>query len=244
VNLRRNRRLQTKLRRQRIDVLACSEADRDYLGGGPQVIVFPNGYERQGPPVGRAVPARVPTILIQGTMRYTPNIDAVRYFAREILPQIRNLRGETKFVVAGAIDDDVRNELAQFHGVAVLGFVPRIEDALARADLVVAPLRLGGGTRVKILEAFSHRIPVVSTSIGAEGLDVASGRELLIADEPDEFARACVRLLEGNEQRARLIDHAYDLVERKYSWPTIRSDFETVLRSHAAIPDTGSGRPF
>jgi glycosyltransferase involved in cell wall biosynthesis len=230
LNLHRYRRLQRDLRHRSIDLLTCSEADRSYLGSGDHVLVVPNGYERQGPPVGRAVPGDVPTILAQGAMRYAPNIDAVRYFARDVLPRIRATRGETRFLVVGAIDDDFRAELATFEGVEVLGFIPRIEDALAQADLVVAPLRLGGGTRIKILEAFSHRIPVVSTSVGAEGLDTVSGRDLLIADTTDEFASACVRLLGPGPLRQRVVDNAFALVNEKFSWPVIRADFERSLR--------------
>ena len=132
--------------------------------------------------------------------------------------------------MVGAIDDDFRAELAGYDTVEVLGFVPKIEDALAQADLVVAPLRLGGGTRIKILEAFSHRIPVVATSIGSEGLDVVSGRELLIADTAEDFASACVRLLEPGTLRLDVVDHAFELVNEKYPWPAIRADFQSSLR--------------
>ncbi len=233
LNLHRYRRLQRDLRRREVDLLTCSTADRSYLGGGDHVLVVPNGYERQGPPVGRTDVADVPTILLQGAMRYAPNIDAVRYFSRDILPIVRALRGRTRFVVAGAIDDDFRAELSAYDAVEVLGFVPKIEDALEQADLVVAPLRLGGGTRIKILEAFSHRIPVVSTSVGSEGLDVVSGRDLLVADTTQDFASACVQLLEpgsASTLRRDLVDNAFELVNEKYSWPVIRAEFQRTLR--------------
>ena len=95
LNLHRYRRLQRDLRRRSVELLTCSTADQSYLGGGDNVLVVPNGYERQGPPVGRAEVADVPTILVQGAMRYAPNIDAVRHFARDILPLVRVLRGPT-----------------------------------------------------------------------------------------------------------------------------------------------------
>jgi hypothetical protein len=233
LNLHRYRRLQQDLRHRRVDLLTCSTADRSYLGGGDHVLVVPNGYERKGPPVGRTDVAHVPTILLQGAMRYAPNIDAVRHFSRDILPIVRTLRGQTRFVVAGAIDDDFRAELSTYDAVEVLGFVPKIEDALEQADLIVAPLRLGGGTRIKVLEAFSHRIPVVSTSIGSEGLDVVSGRELLIADTAQDFASACVQLLEASTAstlRRDLVANAFELVNEKYSWPVIRAEFQRSLR--------------
>ena len=239
LNLHRYRRLQQDLRNQKVELLTCSLADRSYLGDGDHVLVVPNGYERQGPPVGRGDVADPPTILMQGAMRYAPNIDAVRSFARDILPIIRARRGQTRFVVAGAIDDDFRAELSTYDSVEVLGFVPKIEDALRQADLVVAPLRLGGGTRIKILEAFSHRIPVVSTSIGSEGLDVVSGRDLLIADTDPDFASACVQLLEASTLRNHVVENAFELVTEKYSWPTIRAEFQRSARRAQETPLRG-----
>lgn len=230
LNLRRYRRLQAELQLGGVDLLTCSEADRKHLGGGGHVLIVPNGYTRQGPPVGHVDPGTVPTILTQGAMGYAPNVDGVRYFAREMLPRIRAVRSDARFQVVGSIADDLRAELSAFDGVEVRGFVPNIEDALAQADVVVAPLRLGGGTRIKILEAFSHRIPVVATSVGAEGLDVVSGRDLLIADTPERFASACLQVLDQRALRQRLIDNAFELVNVKYSWTTIRAGFTKALQ--------------
>ena len=87
---------------------------------------------------------------------------------------------------------------------------------LACADLLVAPLRVAGGTRIKILEAFAHRVPVVTTPVGAEGLDIAHGVHLLLAEEADELAAACVRLLQDKAGARQLAEHAYSLYEKKY----------------------------
>jgi glycosyltransferase involved in cell wall biosynthesis len=105
--------------------------------------------------------------------------------------------------------------------VVLTGRVPDIEAELARADVVVVPIRFGGGTRIKILEAFAHRIPVVSTSVGCEGLEVSNGEHVLIADDPDGLADASVELLTDVDKRRSLIDAAHDLYTSRYTWDTI-----------------------
>ena len=111
--------------------------------------------------------------------------------------------------------------------VSVVGRVPSMEPELALADVVAVPIRYGSGTRLKILEAFAHRIPVVSTTIGAEGLDVRDGEHLLVADGTDGFVAACVRLLSDSDLRTRLVEEAHRLFLARYQWSA----------SHDAIRD-------
>ena len=224
VDVRRRRRLQEQLARARIWRITCSAEDRAHLGSD-RVLVVPNGYERSGGAVGRNGVQDPPTILIQGSLQYRPNADGVEFFAREVLPRIRRQLPGARLLTAGSIDQDLANSFSDFEGLECLGFVDRMEEVLAQADLVVAPLRLGGGTRIKILEAFAHSIPVVATTVGAEGLAVRSGRDLLIADSAEEFAEACLRLLRDRELREVLAQNALDLVNREYSWPRIRAAF-------------------
>ena len=100
--------------------------------------------------------------------------------------------------------------------VTVVGTVPAMEPELARADVAVVPIRYGSGTRLKILESFAHRVPVVSTTIGAEGLEVVDGVHLLLADDPDAFAAACQRLLTEPDLRKRLVDAAEELYRERF----------------------------
>ena len=134
------------------------------------------------------------------------------------------LVGEPSDTVAGL------NELPD---VAVVGWVPTMDVELARADVVVVPLRYGSGTRVKILEAAAHRIPIVSTTLGAEGLGFEDGTHLLIADEPYDFASACVRLLQEPQLRRRLVDEAQKAFLDHFQWirtaERIRELVDTVL---------------
>ncbi len=109
------------------------------------------------------------------------------------------------------------------------GRVSEIEPELARADIAVVPLRIGSGTRLKILESFAHRIPVVSTKIGADGLDVEDGVHLLLADRPEEFAHACRRLVEDRALARRLVDAAERRYLERYEWSVARNGIQKLV---------------
>ncbi len=155
--------------------------DRATAQGVPRVSVIPNAYPSIGDPVGRRTVGAPPCLLFQGLLSYPPNIDAAPWLAREVGPGVRAQIPDVQVRLVGdhhadltALDDPPR--------VTVVGRVPEIITELARADLVVVPVRYGSGTRIKILEAFRHRMPVVSTTLGAEGLGVEDGVHLLIGD--------------------------------------------------------------
>ena len=112
----------------------------------------------------------------------------------------------------------------------VTGTVPDVRPWLWGSLVSVVPLRIGGGTRLKIFEAMAARVPVVSTTIGAEGLPVISGRHLTIEDDPVRFAAACVELIEQEERRRRLADEAWQLVATRFSWDAVTREFEEILR--------------
>ncbi len=156
-----------------------------------------------------------PSILFQGSLNYAPNMDAADWFVREIVPRVlERVPGATVRLVGRPTPGVER--LEQPPRVTVVGRVADMDPELERADLVVVPLRYGSGTRVKILEAFAHRIPVVSTTIGAEGLGAVDGVHLLVADDPEAFAERCGRLLTDVDLRARLVDAAEQLFEERY----------------------------
>jgi glycosyltransferase involved in cell wall biosynthesis len=119
-------------------------------------------------------------------------------------------------------------------GVTIVGQVPDIDTELARADLVLVPIRFGSGTRVKILEAFAQRIPVVSTALGAEGLDVVDEHHLLLADTPDAIAAACARLLEDERLRARLVDNAHRLFVERYQADRVQDEVKRIACAAAS----------
>lgn len=204
---------------QRIDeavaaTVVCSALDARRSGlAGTRVIA--NGYDAPEHPVGRPTVGSPPTVVFHGTLRYPPNADGARYLAGEIAPRLRALVPDVTVRLVGRPAPDART-LHDPPRVTVVGQVPDITAELAVADVVIVPLRFASGTRVKILEAFAHRVPVVSTTIGAEGLDAEDGVHLLVADDADALARACARLLSDQGLRDRLVEAAETLFQGRY----------------------------
>ncbi|GAC1587873.1 MAG: hypothetical protein NVS3B21_03150 [Acidimicrobiales bacterium] len=207
-------------------VLVCSELDRNRLNE-PNTVVLPNGYSRTPPPHtdGRLAQDRpgtlAPTLLFIGLLFYPPNVDAATLLAREVLPAVRKRLPGAQLRLVGEPADEVA-ALGAYPGVTVAGRVPEVDPELAGADVVVVPVRYGGGTRIKIIEAFAHGVPVVSTSVGCEGLEVEAGRHLLVADTMAEFADAVVSIVQNDGLRRELVTNAAELWDLKYRWERIR----------------------
>jgi glycosyltransferase involved in cell wall biosynthesis len=183
--------------------------------GLSNVTVIPNTYPRPRRPAGNPATAGPPVVLFQGNLEYPPNIDAAEWLANTIAPRIRAAEPATEVRLVGRPVTSV-TQLHEPEVLTVVGQVPSMEEELARASLVAVPIRYGGGTRLKILESFAHRVPVVSTSLGAEGLAVEDGVHLLLADDPDDFAAATVRLLRDAALRVRLTGAAETLYLERY----------------------------
>jgi sugar transferase (PEP-CTERM/EpsH1 system associated) len=157
-------------------------------------------------------------IIFTGTMDYYPNITAVLFFAQQCWPLIQaRVPGATWQIVGRKPPPEVQR-LAELPGVTVTGFVPDVRPYLARAAVAIAPLQIGSGTRLKILEAFAMQKAVVSTGVGCEGLSVKSGKHLIVADQPEAFAQAVVELLSNPSMRIALGSAGRALVEAEYSW--------------------------
>jgi glycosyltransferase involved in cell wall biosynthesis len=169
------------------------------------------------------------------TMFYPPNVEAVHWFATEAFPTVRQSRPGVEFHVVGSRPPARIADLARpDSGVVVTGYVPDLQPVLRQAALMVVPLLSGSGMRVKILEAFARGIPVVSTTIGVEGIDAEPGRHLLVADRPADFAAAVLRLLEDPSEAAQLAGAARRLIEERYDWRTALRELDRVY---------GSGQP-
>lgn len=225
LNARRWRSLEMSVARAVDRVVVCSQLDATRLGES-NARGIPNGYEAPDNPVGRTEVRGPPTLLMQGSLKYGPNADAARWLVGEILPLIRVEIPQVRVRLVGDPDDTVV-KLHDPPRVTVAGRVPSMVPELAQADLVVVPIRYGSGTRVKILESFAHRIPVVSTVVGAEGLDVEDGRQLLMADDASTFAKACILALNVLDLRRSLIEEAERRFLERYQWSA----------SHARIRD-------
>jgi len=157
-------------------------------------------------------------MLFIGSLEYPPNIDAVTYFVQEILPRVQARHPGARVKIVGVRPREAALRLHNGADVVVAGSVPDLEPYYRKAALVVVPMRLGGGTRIKVLEALSHGKAVVTTSIGAEGLGLAGGDALEIVDGPDAFADACVRLLGDAGARRRLGENGRTQVLERYEW--------------------------
>lgn len=211
--------------------MACSEADqsllRDLCPALP-IVPVPNVVDvGPDPDPADEDPGMV---LFQGGMDWYPNRDAVSFFTEQILPRIHARVPGLKFVVAGR--NPAPSFIQRFRGVAGMSFtgtVPDMRAFIARAALCVAPLRIGSGTRLKILEAAAMRKAVVSTRVGAEGLHLRDGSEILLADDPGAFADAVVTLLGDAPRRRAIGDRARQLVARDYSQGVLQGQIATVL---------------
>ena len=231
LNAARWRHLQLSVAQSSDRVTTCSELDRVRLGI-PTAVVVPNGYDAPAQPLGRDEVGYPPTILLQGSLLYGPNGDAARRLVWEILPRIQRELPGVRLRLVGDADAGV-TQLHSPPAVFVVGRVPSMEPELAKADLIAAPIRFGSGTRVKILEAMAHRIPVVSTTIGAEGLDVVDGQHVLLADDAEGFAQACVTLLTQPALRRQLVDAAHSLFLDRYQWSVAQDRLESLAREAA-----------
>jgi len=203
--------------------IVVSEADRRLLiSSNPRlrVDVVPNGVDtRLYQPLALGEAQR-PAVLVVGSMSYAPNADGALWFCNQILPRIRRALGEVEVWIVGISPPPEVVRLSG-DGVHVTGRVEDVVPYYRRSAVSVVPLRAGGGTRLKILEAMALGRPVVSTSIGCEGLDVVDGRHLLIADDPEQFAERTVRLLTDRALYQRLVAEARRLAETRYDWDVV-----------------------
>jgi polysaccharide biosynthesis protein PslH len=227
LDARRWRVLQGRLATEADAVAVCSELDRRRLGA-PNAVVIPNGYEDPG--TGPARSGRGEAMVMIGRFAYPPNADGARFFVREILPRIRERLPDATVRLVGR-DEGLLEDLRHLDRVTIIGEVPDVSDELARARVAVVPLRAGSGTRLKVLEAFAFRVPVVSTALGCEGLDAVSGRHLLVADRPEAFADACVRLLSDDTLHDRITGEAWSLFQSRYRWEDIREAISELASS-------------
>jgi glycosyltransferase involved in cell wall biosynthesis len=166
-------------------------------------------------------------LVFTGKMDYRPNVDAVLWFAKEIWPSILRMRPGTRWAIVGHSPHKRLWKLRELRGVTITGYVERIQPYIAGAAVCIMPFRVGGGTRFKIIEAMAAGKAIVSTSVGAEGFNVSSDKELLIADKAAEFAAATLYLLNNPGERARLGEQARALAQN-YDWRQVVPLFDTV----------------
>jgi len=207
-------------------VTVCSEDDRYKMRNAENVFTVPNGFD---------IPENIWTfkkiedkvIGFVGILRYQPNIEAVLWFVEEIFPLIQKEEPTVRFRIAGKLDTKgigIHNA-----NVDLLGFVKDLDSELKQWDVMVVPLKVGGGTRLKILEAFSKQVPVVSTSLGAYGIGAKHNQHLLLANDPPYFADQCLRVIRDRSLGKTLAHNAYQLYNMTYTWEKISLDVKKVV---------------
>jgi sugar transferase (PEP-CTERM/EpsH1 system associated) len=228
---RKMRRFEAKACARADLTLAVSEKDRAVLAAnapGARVSAIPTGVDTSFfvPNGHEEVPA---SLVFTGSMNWYPNEDGVLHFVDEMLPLIRREEPRANLTVVGRDPSPRLRQAAAPAGVRVTGGVDDVRPYVAEGAVYVVPLRLGGGTRLKIFEALAMGKAVVSTTVGAEGLSLVPGEHLLVADAPDQFARAVVSLLRDPARRRALGAAGRRLVEQRYAWPQVAREFESRL---------------
>ena len=213
-------------------VIAVSEIDAERMRKDFHVEQVAS--VRTGVDVGFLTPPQsassVGDLIFSGSMDWLPNVDAIEYFLAEIFPLILSRRPGTTLTIAGrAPDERVLRAAANAPGVIVTGSVPDMRPYLWGSSVSVIPLRIGGGTRLKVYESMAAGVPIVSTTVGAEGLSFTPEEDMILADEPRAFADACIRLLSDRALRNSLASSARRLVTDNFSWAAVAPEFEALL---------------
>jgi polysaccharide biosynthesis protein PslH len=221
-------------------IIGVSQADADLmqdLFGPSRVDHVPTGVDVD---YFRRQPADSPAsdLVFLGSMDWMPNIDGINYFVREVLPLIRKKRPDCTLSIVGRKPTPAMVALADRDAaIRVTGTVPDVRPYLWGAKVSIVPLRIGGGTRLKIYESMAAGVPVVSTTVGAEGLAVADPENIRLADTPEHFADRCIELLHNEVESVRVSNAAYEMVEAKFSWEKVTLLFEDILKQcvHSSI---------
>ena len=208
----------------------CSETDRKYLTRFwrlPGVVAVPNAVD-----ITESLPVTPnPTVLFLGSYWYQPNVQAAEFLLQKIWPQISRVVPEAKLIIAGPVPEYIPGYNHGIPGVEFTGFVDDLETLYRRSRVICAPILSGGGTRLKIVEAAAYGKPIVATRLGAEGLDMRDGHELLLRDSADAFAQACGQLFKDDDLCSRLGRAAHQAAVRHYN----RADITRMIRKHLQL---------
>jgi glycosyltransferase involved in cell wall biosynthesis len=250
VDLKRWEKLHREVFSKADAVTVCSADDTAKLATRYEAVLrrsarahaVPNGYATPDViQVEEDLDTAQPVLLFVGDLTYRPNEEAARFLCERVLPIVRKTHPTARVRLVGP-QGAVGPTLANIDGVEAIGIVESIEPEMRQATASCAPLLSGGGTRIKIIEAFAFGVPVVATTIGAEGLATTHDVELLIGDTPEAFATACCRLIAEPETRMRLRVDARRVFERSFTAAAVRDAASSVLRSVVGSAESHDGR--
>ncbi len=222
----------------RFDAILCvSQEDlqktAQYTDRSTNLWLAPNGVDIGyfQPPAQEDSKERRSILVFGGSLDVKMNQEAVLWFSASIFPLIKQRIPDVQFWIVGRNPTSEIWKLVERDGIKVTGTVVDVRDYYRQAKVFVVPLRLGGGTKLKTLEAMAMGLPVVSTAVGAQGLDIKSGQHICIADTPEDFATRVVELMKDPDKIRRLGAEARLLVEKKYSWSSIMDDVDDKLEN-------------
>jgi len=221
-------RRRERLLKERFSLISvCSENDRQYLGGGHRIHVIPNGYTLPVKVLNHApsLPARLGFI---GSFLWMPNRIGVEWFIRDVWPLIKRDAPDIKLRLIGKGSNE--NCPSMGPDIDGLGYVEDPTEEVATWSAMIVPVTVGGGTRVKIAEAFSRKCPIVSTTLGAFGYQVINGEDLLLADSPQDFASACVLLVNNRELGSKISENAWKKFLKNWTWDSIGTSVSMAVR--------------
>lgn len=232
IELLKLRRYEEKTWRKANYILTVSEIDKNLLYERykhPNIYIIPNGVDTEF-----FKPLEIEEsnqIVFTGTFSHQPNLDAFLYFVKEIFPLVKEKIKEVKFIAAGKnMPFNIIKLFENEKDIIITGYVDDIRTYIAQAKIFIAPLRIGSGTRLKILQAMAMKKCVISTTIGCEGLEVESNKNIVIRNEPTEFANAIIEYYYDKEKREYIAKNGFNLVREKYEWKNIFTNLKSLYR--------------
>jgi glycosyltransferase involved in cell wall biosynthesis len=206
-------------------VVVCSQQDKDYLGAANTQVV-PNGFVRPTQKPQRSY-LKSDILGFIGELRYQPNHAGLVWFRDNVWPLIRKDNPQVRLRIIGILPAE--KDRVKADGFEYLGFVPDPAEEIDSWGAMVVPLTYGGGTRIKIIEAFTKMCPVVSTSIGAYGIQAQDGQHILLADSPEDFSADCMKLTQQPQLAKELAENGWQLFIEKYDWDVIGVSIREIL---------------
>ena len=216
--------------------IVISDQERDFLPDTERLFVVRNGIDLEFFEPRRET-NNEPTLIFTGAMNYFPNIDGVLFFNEEVFPRIQRAVPAVKFIVGGMEPSPAIQQLASDHTI-VTGFVPDMRAYLREASVSVVPLRIAKGIQNKVLEAMAMRVPVVATTLANQGINAKDGKEVMIADNPEDFAQAVIELLINEKMRISMADNARQFVEEHFSWEQNLAALDKAIKTAFDNQDT------
>jgi len=212
---------------QRFDLMAvCSDNDKGHFGDDRRVVVIPNGFSRPDQKPVRHAADNIRLGFI-GNVKYDPNMDGLQWFGSNIWPLITEQLPDAQLRIVGKIPTNAAS--LNIPGFETLGFVEDTAEEFSTWSAMIVPLRYGGGTRLKILEAFSKMCPVVSTTAGAYGIKTTNGSNIILQDAETAFARSCVKLLKDRKYAATIAEGGWKLFVNNYTWDIIGEEIKRTV---------------